>query len=226
MRKKDIKLYLLCVVVASFGLMLGCNLNQLPGINLDHNHDDELNASAHCFDIARLTETGFLETEPKVVIDKNGRVGVFWSFRGTITPLVIGRYLVEEEGRWTGPERVASFVGSWDVAPSPDPGGGFLLIRSDWGNILVSDLRNGKGQGMDTHFRGYVVWTSFSKGGEGYGRIIGRKRPLEGDWEEIEELYQEPIFGRAPSIAADLGKVWLSWEEEGEIYALRLRSQG
>jgi len=392
MRMWDIKLCVFYILVVSLGLMVGCNPSQLTGLDLDHNRNDGVNANAHCFGITRLTDTKFPETGPKVNIDKDGKVGVFWSFRGTMTPLVIGRYLVDEEEGWSRPERLASFVGSWDVAPSPDPEGGFLLIRSDWGNIFVSDLQDGRewvltseggagspsittvrarayalwdrkiskgsfviegaiyqdgnwsapirilalpsghrptrlfilgreladpllvievkeiGEGkaaihiarisdelrLETplteiysssidflstggvtgpdgaywltwaegapgkeqvyvvHIEGelwfepqqistegernispvitadqehvYIVWTSFSEMGEGkeYGRIIGKKCSSEGIWKKIEELYQESAFGRSPSIAADQEKIWLSWEWEGEIYALRL----
>lgn len=133
MEIKVIKFGIFCALLISLIFILGCELpHKFPDLNYNSF------PNSHCFNIERLTDTPaliFKEGSPEVVIAKDGTVSVLWLSVATKTPFIFGRYLAEEG--WSAAEMLASCVGSWDVAPGPE--GGFLLARSDWGNIYVDE---------------------------------------------------------------------------------------
>jgi hypothetical protein len=119
-------------------------------------------------EVERLTENGYQDVFPKIVIDNAGKVAVFWLSLEMRTPIIKGRFL--STSGWSKEQEFGACVGHWDVTSSPK--GGFLLVRTHWGDLYATELMVG-GSGkqslissgmisspsvLTTGDKAYIIW--------------------------------------------------------------------
>lgn len=83
--------------------------------------------------IERLTNNDYEEINPKIIIEKNGKIWVFWLSLASRTTQILYKYFGGE--KWFTPEKTYECIGNWNVIA--DPMEGFWLTRSSWGTVYV-----------------------------------------------------------------------------------------
>lgn len=183
----------------------------------------------HCYTVERLTNNDYNEVGPKILMAEDGPIAVFWLSLEMMTPFVVERHL--SAGSWSVEARLASCVGDWDVTATRD---GFLLVRSDWGNVFVDDLQSEKrwelttegGAGspviISTGTRAYALWQRRLAEGS---FVVERAIYRGGDWSASTEVLA--VDHRAERLLL-LGKengLLLVIETDSGIYTARLSEE-
>lgn len=129
--------------------------------------------------IEKLTDNDYQDSAPQIAIDSTGTIAVLWLSLEMRTPVIKGRFLSPDG--WSEEQELGTCVGHWDVALGPR--GGFLLIRSHWGNLYARELMvGGKEQQISsgtisspsilvTNSRACIIWQR--KISEGVNAIEG-----------------------------------------------------
>ncbi|MCK4411024.1 hypothetical protein KAV67_01950 [Candidatus Bipolaricaulota bacterium] len=89
--------------------------------------------------IKRLTDNSYQDSAPQIAMDNSGTVAVLWLSLEMRTPVIKGRFLSTDG--WSEEQELGACVGHWDITLGPR--GGFLLVRSHWGNLYARELMLG-----------------------------------------------------------------------------------
>lgn len=145
------KLCFLVISVSLFLLLGGCSFLDFIG-NDSRPGVTPLKDNTACCEIERLTNNGYQDSSPQIAIDNVGTVAVLWLSLEMRTPVIKGRFLSRAGS--SGEQELGACVGHWDVSPRPK--GGFLLVKSHWGNLYARELTEG-GKKKEQHISSGMI---------------------------------------------------------------------